>query len=661
MKRLYLWMACLLIPTLIYAVGGGDDTTRPTVTAIEPASNASIDIFTDTILVRFSESMDVDSLNTNTIRLMRGTSQVPASLSYNEAAPSVVITLNSALEFSTQYSVIVTTGVMDEAGNYMASKHTSSFTTVANPQERIPKVSPYSKPGVTDNYCLADVKRAFLGLPDDKEGVPYTVRLQMTEDELEPTSFHHFQGFGRVHSADNQFAYFVGALSLDYDGDLVLWKHRHNGTTGALGQSEGPEKDDAAVYWGGFVPTYSKRGMVGAPYNHPSGLQTIGKYALIPADNWCGPHAHPPLTGGSTVACYDTVPQNVLHLWDLGDPYHPRLAKTLWTDPTLNGLGGGITRMKDGRYLAMMGLPNDDGRVIFLKSKGTDLEGEWLTAPYWSWKNGDPNFVSGGEGVWKKKQNFNLLSQCDGKTFLMVFDNNNAIGTGKDEIYLYQVDMTDNDSSSDTGIIKLTDGQYRHMNCGGDFYTNNGYCNFKASGTSYVTDNGQLLIYGTGHDNTGNRYPGDEQAGMKFMEWASTTEGYVSGNRSCGKGTGRTAWLELYEHDSFGGKMVLQNYSATKVNASALTTFASSSFGKNASSLKWCAPLNCKIRVYKKSEESKNRDLEGNSSFSSLENVFWLKNGQQAYDYILGVQKGTDWMNDDLENVEFFGESCGLK
>ncbi len=510
-----------------------------------------------------------------------------------------------------------------------------------------PKVSPLSNPGITENYCLNNVVASFNGIPTNTEGVRYAVRINTSESNLEPTSFHHFQGFDRINTTLNS-AYFLGTLSLHEEGDFVVWSHTSNGSQENIGSVEGPFADDKMAYYGGSSKrVFSVNGLAKNTYNHPSGIQCIGKYCAIASDNWCGTHGHPPLFGGSTVTCKSVIPKNVIQIFEFSNPNIPTLVKNIWEHETLNGLGVAITRMADSRYLVALPTPNDDGHLIFLKSSGTNINDSY--SEYWHWKNGDPNFVSGGEGNWNKHQNFNLLQQCDGKVFLTTFDNSSEIGSGKDESYLYEIGFS---SNGNTGNITLTGVGYKHFDCGS-------YCNFKASGNTYVTPSGNLIVYGTGHDNTGSTYSGDSQGSQKFMEWRSETVGYngIVG-KNCGLGTGYAAYVELYEHDNYSRRMVSQKYSSSVVTVSNITTFGSTKFGHNADSVRWCAPSGCTIRLHKKNDFDTHKDLTGNNKYPSLDNEYWLdKDGNKKKDSWWSGG-GTDYMGDDLEKVSFIGSTC---
>ena len=109
------------------------DTTAPTVTSVTPTNGATDVATTVAPKVVFSEAMDAATINATTVRLLNGASTVAASVSYNAATRTVTLTPTSVLANSTTYTVSVSTGVEDLAGNVLAQTFTANFATVAAP------------------------------------------------------------------------------------------------------------------------------------------------------------------------------------------------------------------------------------------------------------------------------------------------------------------------------------------------------------------------------------------------------------------------------------------------------------------------------------------------------------------------------------------------
>ena len=114
--------------------GGGGDTTAPTVQSVTPANSATSIAVADNITVTFSEAMQSSTIDNTTVTLTDSGSNVASTVSYsgNVATinPNVV---NGGLLWNTQYTVNVSTGVKDAAGNALASAYSSSFTTAVLP------------------------------------------------------------------------------------------------------------------------------------------------------------------------------------------------------------------------------------------------------------------------------------------------------------------------------------------------------------------------------------------------------------------------------------------------------------------------------------------------------------------------------------------------
>jgi hypothetical protein len=112
------------------------DTTPPTVNSFNPANGATNVSTSATLTVTFSEALNAATVSGSTIRLMDGSTQVAASVSYNASNNTVSITPSAALANSKAYTISVVggaSGVKDVAGNALAQTVSSTFTTAAVP------------------------------------------------------------------------------------------------------------------------------------------------------------------------------------------------------------------------------------------------------------------------------------------------------------------------------------------------------------------------------------------------------------------------------------------------------------------------------------------------------------------------------------------------
>jgi type IV pilus assembly protein PilY1 len=104
------------------------DATPPTVTVVSPIAGAtSIDPST-VITATFSEAMLASTISTSTFTVSGG---VTGTVSYDPATWKATFTPSVALANGTNYTVTVTTGVKDLAGNAMAAAKSWTFTTLA--------------------------------------------------------------------------------------------------------------------------------------------------------------------------------------------------------------------------------------------------------------------------------------------------------------------------------------------------------------------------------------------------------------------------------------------------------------------------------------------------------------------------------------------------
>jgi hypothetical protein len=116
----------------------GADGTPPTVIAVDP-ENLSTDVpINRKVVATFSEAMDPLNVSIGTLYVEQGTTLVPGTVSYSGV--TAVFTPTSNLASSTVYTVTITTGVTDVAGNALESKKVWTFTTGATADVGAPTV-----------------------------------------------------------------------------------------------------------------------------------------------------------------------------------------------------------------------------------------------------------------------------------------------------------------------------------------------------------------------------------------------------------------------------------------------------------------------------------------------------------------------------------------
>ena len=120
--------------TASFTTAAVTDVTAPTIVSRTPA-NAATNVATNTnVTITFSEAMDASTINSTniTIKPTAGGANLTATVTCN--SPCTTATLDPAADLlnNTNYTVTVTTGVKDLAGNALAANSTSTFTTIAD-------------------------------------------------------------------------------------------------------------------------------------------------------------------------------------------------------------------------------------------------------------------------------------------------------------------------------------------------------------------------------------------------------------------------------------------------------------------------------------------------------------------------------------------------
>lgn len=108
------------------------DATAPRVTDVSPNDRKERVSRDTSVTATFSEEMDPDTINTETVKLVKAGSgkAVEATISCKgEPCETATLDPSGRLERGTRYKAIVTTGAEDAAGNPLAERKVWSFTT----------------------------------------------------------------------------------------------------------------------------------------------------------------------------------------------------------------------------------------------------------------------------------------------------------------------------------------------------------------------------------------------------------------------------------------------------------------------------------------------------------------------------------------------------
>jgi hypothetical protein len=104
------------------------DTLPPEVIATDPPAGATDVAVNSQILITFSERMDPYSINASTINLSTAGGTVPGAVACN--GMNATFTPSAILPFDREFTVTVSTGATDLAGNALPAEYAFTFTTI---------------------------------------------------------------------------------------------------------------------------------------------------------------------------------------------------------------------------------------------------------------------------------------------------------------------------------------------------------------------------------------------------------------------------------------------------------------------------------------------------------------------------------------------------
>ena len=143
----------LLLSLLIVNACDKDDTdppvdkTAPTIQSTDPASNATAVPRNKTIRVEFNEKMAPATISLSTFTVKEGTTSVTGIVAY--AGKTATFTPTVAYQANKLYTVSISTGATDIAGNNLAATTTWSFTTGSTSE-----ILPVVDLGTASNYVI---------------------------------------------------------------------------------------------------------------------------------------------------------------------------------------------------------------------------------------------------------------------------------------------------------------------------------------------------------------------------------------------------------------------------------------------------------------------------------------------------------------------------
>jgi predicted CXXCH cytochrome family protein len=120
-------------PVYTFYLNNKIDTTVPEVTITDPVNGANNGVINDVIKIIFNKELDPSTINASTVFLLQGSSNIPGTVSY--ADKTIQFTPSSQLNYSSSYTLQITTSVKDTAGHPMAQDFTTSFATGPAPTQ----------------------------------------------------------------------------------------------------------------------------------------------------------------------------------------------------------------------------------------------------------------------------------------------------------------------------------------------------------------------------------------------------------------------------------------------------------------------------------------------------------------------------------------------
>lgn len=122
-----------------FTTGAVADIVLPAVSNMSPAENEMDVALNQAIVITFSEAMDKTTINSSTVFVEQGSAPVSGTVTYT--GTSATLTPTKDFNPDTEYTVTLTTGAKDLAGNAIASNLVSSFTTGAAADILLPMVN----------------------------------------------------------------------------------------------------------------------------------------------------------------------------------------------------------------------------------------------------------------------------------------------------------------------------------------------------------------------------------------------------------------------------------------------------------------------------------------------------------------------------------------
>ena len=144
------------------------DTIPPTVVGSNPANGATGIAVTSSITATFNEGVQDSTVSTTTFKVQAGTTSIPGTVTLSADGKTAMFDPTSLLAASISYTLTITTGVKDLAGNPMVTAKTWSFTTAAPSPPPPPPPVPGTD-GIKEIYPTAPGSDTWFFNPENPE------------------------------------------------------------------------------------------------------------------------------------------------------------------------------------------------------------------------------------------------------------------------------------------------------------------------------------------------------------------------------------------------------------------------------------------------------------------------------------------------------------
>jgi len=298
-------------------------------------------------------------------------------------------------------------------------------------------------------------------------------------------SWKHRQGIARYFSGTHNYFYISNSVTPAWTkakkfGGVEVVQWANNRSSGRLGSNIGNNRRQTPSSNFSVMKYIQELGT-----DHAGGIQVYGRFLAVPY----------------------FANRDFIRLYDLQNPRSPRPLRALQSTKNVQFGFAALTRLNNGRYLAIGG----DDRIEVFVTEGTSPLGNWKSHSAWNPVKG---FVDDPRGPANMKyQGAQFITDCSGILYLALTRKSiNALGSYQNDwIDVWRTYVHSTKGTYSIGLSKVFN---RHMYCGGGGDTL--WCNFVAGAGMYIDPrNGDLLAYGIEHWNDGPTVNGVGSTKMK--------------------------------------------------------------------------------------------------------------------------------------------------